>query len=154
MDADPLHALQRAARRCGGHISPGSQITRVVIFDAGGRKVCDLVIPAEMLPPPPSEVKPEPPDVKPGWDVDERRALYDGERVAVAKSRLKLLSVFVDADGPLSARELAPLAFDRQTSDDNVVYHVNQLRKELVAVFPDFEGEIISGAKGYQLQVR
>lgn len=90
-----------------------------------------------------------------GWSVGDRIATFDGRVVPVASSRLRLLRVLAEAGGtPLTAEELAPLAFDRETSVDNVRYHIRELRKELHDAFPQRAEAIKGGDQGYELVIR
>src|SRR5262249_22748272 len=65
-----------------------------------------------------------------GWSFSERgAALYDGRPVGVAASRLRLLRALVEAEEPLPAKGLIGRAFDRNTSETNVRFHVGELRR-------------------------
>jgi hypothetical protein len=150
--ADPVRSLQAAARRALAHVAPGSAPSRVAVWDASGKRVIDLVVPAATDA---DDTLADRPAIVPGWCVTEAGAFYDGAAVAVAPSRLKLLAALVRADGPVRGRELARLGFDAETDEDNVRYHVARLKKELAQAFPEFEGEIVSaGEGGYRLRLR
>lgn len=151
---DPLRALLRAACRAARHLDAG-RATRVVVY-GGDRKVIDLAVPDSVadgeLRVPEAQAPPE--DPPPGWSFTARTALYDGKRLAVAPSRVKLLRVLWEATEKLSAKELGRLAFDRETDEEGTRYHIRTLRAELAAEFPTFEGEIIPGDGGYRLALR
>jgi len=155
---DLIRCLQSDALRVAAAIAPGASVSHVVALDAAGKVLFKLPVPpAALLLPPPTDAGPadEPPAAAPGWAVGPKGALYDGARVAVAASRLRLLKVLVEADGPIPAKELARLAFDRETDETNVRYHVKELKKELAAHFPGFEGELVAATgEGYRLAVR
>lgn len=156
---DLIRCLQSDALRVAAAVAPGASVSYVVALDAQGRVLFKLPVPAAalLLLPPPTDAGPadEPPAAAPGWAVGPKGALYDGARVAVAASRLRLLKVLVEADGPIPAKELARLAFDRETDEPNVRYHVKELKRELAAHFADFEGDLVAATgEGYRLAVR
>ena len=154
---DLIRCLQFDARRVAAAVAPGASVSYVVALDAQGRVLFKLPVPpaALLLPPTDAESAPEPPAVAPGWAAGPKGALYDGGRVAVSASRLKLLKVLVEADGPLTAKELTAAAFDKATDVENTRYHIRELRRELKIAFPGFEGEIVAGSdEGYRLQLR
>jgi DNA-binding winged helix-turn-helix (wHTH) protein len=92
--------------------------------------------------------------VSAGWVVDDRSARFDGRPVAVGVSRLKLLKSLVGADGPIGAKELARLVFGPCGDEENVRYHLRELRKELKAAF-GIEGEAVANdGDGYRLVIR
>jgi DNA-binding winged-HTH domains len=152
MPTDPVEQLQSAARQVAGRFVPGALPVRVAILGADGEPLFVVAVPQVACE---SRESPREPEVSAGWDVTERRALFDGKPVKVAPSRLRLLKVLVEADAPLPARDLLGPAFDRHTSENNARFHVTELRKELRAAFPGFEGEVIDAAgDGYVLVVR
>lgn len=152
--SDPLRSLLRAACRAARHLDAG-RATRVAVY-CGDKKVIDLAVPESVadgeLRVPEAQTVPEEPPA--GWSFTGRAALYDGERLAVAPSRVKLLRVLVEATEKLSAKELGRLAFDRETDEEGTRYHIRTLRAELAAEFPSFEGDIIPGDGGYRLALR
>jgi hypothetical protein len=147
--ADPVKLLQAAARQVAGRFVPGAVPGAVEIKDAQGRVLFSVAVPAGSDGETQAEDAADPPT---GWDVDERRALFEGKPVRVASSRLKLLRVLADARGPLTAEELTDLAFDSQTTLKNTRYHITLLKEELRKAFPSFEGELVEGGDdGYRL---
>lgn len=86
--------------------------------------------------------------------MTERRAKFDGRPVPVSGSRLRLLKALVEADGPLTAKELTERAFDRQTDTANTRYHIKELRRELRAFFGCEDEVIAGGDDGYTLAIR
>lgn len=156
---DPIRALQRAAIAAARHLG-GRTAVRVVVFLAENAKPLDVPVPDSVSD---SDLVPAlevavvtmavPPAPKAGWSFEGSEVSYDGRRVAVATSRHKLLRVLVDAAGPLLAKEIRDLAYDRQTTEGNVRYHVDELRKELRVAFPSFEGELIVNDNGYRLEI-
>lgn len=151
---DPLRSLLRAACRAARHLDEG-RATRVVVF-VNEKKVIDLAVPDSVadgeLRVPEAQAVPE--DPPPGWSFEGRAARYDGQRVAVAPSRVPLLKLLVEADAPLLAREIRDRLFDKQTTEGNVRYHIDKLREDLRAAFPSFEGEIVTNDNGYSLALR
>ena len=147
---DPIRQLQTAARAAARHVNPHTRARNVIVLDVNGEQVLDLQVPAGAD----ADADGLAPAVRPGWDVDDRRALFDGQPIRVAASRLRLLRVLAEAEGPLPAKELARLAFDRESDEENARYHVRELRKELKVAFDGFEGEIIPGDGGYRLVLR
>ena len=153
----PVRELQASALRFAAIAHPGVSVSYVVALDAAGKVLFKLPVPpAALLLPPPTDAEPaESPAVAPGWAVGPKGALYDGARVAVAASRLRLLKVLVEADEPMTAKELTAAAFDKATDVENTRYHIRELRRELKIAFPGFEGEIVAGSdEGYRLQLR
>jgi hypothetical protein len=155
--AKSIRRLQCVAKEVAEEIAPGVPAGRVVVYTHDGKKLLDVTVPL-VCPSPDGagEVAAAPPPPRPGWDVDDRRALFDGEPVRVAPSRLVLLRVLVVAEGPLSAKELNRLAFAGDSNEENVRFHVRKLRDELNAAFPDFkeDGDVLPGEGGYRLAVR
>ena len=149
---DPLKNLQFAAARAAAHVAPGDRAFRVVVYGADGRKVIDVAVPACCCAQESGGEQAVP--VIAGWLVTEKGARFDDRAVAVGASRWRLLAVLIGADGKLSAKELARLAFDKDSDEENCRYHINALRKELKAAFPDFEGDILPGEGGYRLVLR
>jgi hypothetical protein len=150
--SDPIRQLQYAARQVATQFVPGSAAAVVKIADANGKTLFTIAVPPAVDCP---EGEKDPDAAGPaGWDVSERSARYDGKHVAVAASRLKLLKVLVEAEGALSGKELARLAFAKGTTEDNVGYHVKSLRGELQAAFPTYEGDPIPSDGGYLLSLR
>src|SRR5262245_1201224 len=148
---EPIRQLQVAVRVAAGHVAPGVTPGRVVVFDAAGDRMIDLRVPPGC----PESERAEEPAAVAGWQVAERVATYDGRPVAVAPSRLKLLRTLVEADAPMSAKELATAAFDRATDEQNVRYHVKELKRELKVAFPSFDSDVIEGTgEGYRLVLR
>ncbi len=147
---DPLKELQLAAARAAEHIFPGDAAGRVIIRGRTGSKLLDAAVPACIPgPAPAAESAPQP-----GWVVTERSAAFDGQAVPVSPSRLKLLRVLVEAEGPLTAKDLTSMAFDRATDVANTRYHIRELKKELKAAFA-FDGDVIVGDdEGYRLVPR
>ncbi|MCE9564905.1 MAG: helix-turn-helix domain-containing protein, partial [Planctomycetes bacterium] len=96
----------------------------------------------------------EAPETVAGWSFTERTAKFDGKLVPVSPSRLKLLRVLVEAEGPLSGKMIAELAFGKHMGEDAARYHITSLRKELGEAFPEFEGEFIPGDGGYRVAMR
>lgn len=149
-----LRSLQKiavaAARECGARTA-----VRVVVYCAEGIDVVNVLIPESVADDALRAAPPAPPPTpKAGWDVGELSATYDGERVAVGRSRLKLLSALLAADGPLSAKELVRLAFPG-SNEENVRGHIKTLRRELADAFPDHEGECVpNSGDGYVLAWR
>ena len=65
-----------------------------------------------------------------------------------------VLRALVGASDPMTAKELAAAAFDRETSIDNVRYHIRKLREELKKAFT-FDGDVIQGDdEGYAIALR
>lgn len=157
---ESARTLQCAARAAARALAPGVIAHRVVILDANNQTILDVVIPNVSLSAP--EADPETvmdlqtvtPTSRPGWVVSERVARYDGKVIAVSVNRVRLLKVLVESETPMMAKELRERAFDRETSEENVVYHIKTLRKELSAAFPDFPGEIIPNDNGYSIALR
>lgn len=150
MPTDPLKALQAAARLACAHCAQ-MPAQRVVVFAADGRKVLDVAVPpgaAEPL------AEPDPSAPPAGWDVSERAAKFDGKPVPVRGSRLRLLKALVEADAPLTAKELTSLAFDSQTDITTTRYHVRELRRELKAFFGGDDEVVTGGDEGYALAIR
>ena len=150
MPTDPLKHLQAAARLACAHCSQ-LPAQRVVVFAADGRKVLDVAVPPGAAEP---AADPDPPAPPAGWDVSERAARFDGKPVPVSGSRLRLLKALVEADGPLTAKELTALAFDRATDVANTRYHVRELRRELRAFFGGDDEAVAGGDDGYALAIR
>ncbi|AMV25456.1 hypothetical protein VT84_13745 [Gemmata sp. SH-PL17] len=149
---DPLRALQAAARAIADHVSPGRAAKRVIVLDDVG-KLIDVPVPCGACAKA-DEVDEAKPPVVAGWVVTERGATFDGTAVLVAPSRLRLLRVFIEAENPLTAKELTAAAFDRHTDEANTRYHIRELRRELKTAFT-FDGDVIQGeADGYRLVLR
>lgn len=148
---DPLRALQLAAVAAAIHLA-GVPPERVVIYGRAGR-LFEIPVPHDVLALGPPAV-PETNAITPGWDVTDRAALFDGVPIAVARSRLPLLRALVNSHEKLSAKELIGIAFDAHTTEGNVRFHVAELRDELQAAFPKFEGDPIPSGGGYLLELR
>ncbi len=146
---DPIKLLQAAARRAADHVG-GGHPGRVVVVDLAGRKLLDVTVPMGAV----DKDATDPPAVVPGWSFTERAAYFDGTAVPVSPSRLRLLRVLAEAEGPLMAKELAKLAFDRTADEENVRYHVAALKKDLAKSFADFGELIPNGGEGYRLALR
>lgn len=154
MSADPIKTLQTAARSVAEHVVPGHPARRVIVLGDNNARLIDTQIPCCPSATASGETAPAVPAVVAGWSVSERGAAFDGAPVPVAPSRLKLLRTLVEAEGPLTAKELTALAFDRHTDDANTRYHIRELKKELKAAFT-FDGDVISGENdGYRLVLR
>jgi hypothetical protein len=150
---DPIRELQRAAALAAKHLGARDRAVRVAVWCSDGVRVIDAAVPPDALEADPGERPP--PAIVPGWSfVNDRVVLYDGRAVAVSPSRVRLLRVLVEAEGKLSAKELARLAFDREADEENARYHVKALRAELKDAFRDFEGEIVPGDGGYRIALR
>lgn len=152
---DPIKELQAAARFAAEHVA-GQPPQRVIVLGLDNRKLLDVTVPCGCVATPSGAavVVPEVPLVIAGWVVTDRAATFDGTPVPVAPSRLRLLRVLVEAEGPLTAKELTGLAFDQHTDDANTRYHIRELKRELKAAFT-FDGDVIQGdAEGYRLVLR
>lgn len=159
---DPVRELLRAALCAAQHLhgdDRADRAVRVIVECEAGLKLIDLAIPRAMtagvsageLP----VLAPEPPVFVPGWSfVSERVTLFDGRAVGVSPSRVRLLRLLAEADAPMLGREIRDAIYDAMTTEGNVRYHVEELRKELRAAFPAFEGDLISNDKGYRLELR
>lgn len=147
---DPLKHLQAAARLACAHCAQ-QPAQRVVVFGLDGRKVLDVAVPPGAAE---SAADPEPVAPPAGWDVSERAARFEGKPVRVGSRRLPLLKALVEAEGPLTAKELTALAFDRVTDLPNTRYHIGELRKELRAFFGSEDEVIVGGDEGYTLAIR
>ena len=153
MSRELVQELQELARLVAANFVPGVPVESLRLLDAHGKVLFAVAIPQAACEPAASPHEEATPAA--GWDVSERRALYDERRVKVAPSRLKLLKALVEAEAPLPARELLGLAFDRHTSETNARFHVAELRKELRAAFPGFDGDPVEAAgDGYVLAIR
>jgi hypothetical protein len=154
--SDTIRALQSAAHLAADLVSPGEWAARVLVFSAAGVKILGVAVPASVTPIAPAAPKPAEPEPVAGWLITPTSAFSDGRRVAVASSRLKLLKVLVEADGPLTGKQLLGLAFDAHASEENCRFHVGQLRKELKATFAgEFDGDILPNeGDGYRLGLR
>lgn len=150
MPTDPLKHLQAAARLACAHCAQ-QPAQRVVVFGLDGRKVLDVAVPPGAAEP---AADPEPVAPAAGWDVSERAAKFDGKPVRVGSRRLPLLKALVEADAPLTAKELTALAFDSQTDITTTRYHVRELRRELRAFFGGDDEVIAGGDEGYALAIR
>ena len=127
--------------------SPESIPHRVAVYDKDGDRLIDVVISVTC--------ESDTAAVRPGWAVTDQGILFDGRPVSVAPSRVRLLRALVEAEGRrLRAADLIGTAFDACASETNVRYHVAELRKELEAAFPGFEGNTISADGGYALAIR
>jgi DNA-binding response OmpR family regulator len=152
---DPVKDLLRAAAVAARHIGCRERAARVVVYCAEGLKVIDLHVPHEALhqgddSPRQSAAS----EVVPGWRFTDRAAFFDGRPVAVSPSRVRLLRLLAEADGPLLAREIRDRVYDAQTTEGNVRYHIEMLRDELAAAFPRFEGDLVTNDGGYRLEMR
>lgn len=151
---EEIARLQAAARVIAARLVPGAAVDLLRLLDRDGRVLFAVAVPPAACEPPAGRREDDPPPPA-GWDVTDRRALYDGVPVKVAPSRLKLLRVLAAAEAPLCARDLLGPAFDRHTSETNARFHVAELRKELAAAFPEFDGELIEATgAGYSLAIR
>lgn len=153
MPNDPLQQLQAAARLCGRHAVPGSDVRRVIVLDVGGHKLVDVAVP------PGGEVAAaeDKPQLRAGWQVTDEFAIYDGRPVRVSASRLGLLKRLADSSIPISAEELAKGWGRNQvrTSGDNIRYHIKELNREIREVFPDLDFDPVGGTgEGYELRFR
>lgn len=157
--ADPVRQLQAAARAATEHLTPGTQPGRVVIYTAAGAKVVDVAVPPAPPGPPPGAraADPEPEPAAAGWAVTDAAASYDGARVRVAPSRVGLLRLLVEADGPLPVAELADGGWGphfARTGEANVRQHVARLNAELRAALGlDFD-PVEGTGQGYRLAFR
>jgi hypothetical protein len=156
MPTDEIIKLQCAAREVARLLIPGTPLGHVVVYDILGKPLFRFPIPIGLRcdgADTPAVV--ELPGVTAGWAVGPKGALYDGEQVRVAPSRLRLLKALVEAGAPVAAKELAKSAFTSETDEGNCRYHVGELRKELKAHFPDFDADIIRPTgSGYELVLR
>ncbi|MCE9560480.1 MAG: hypothetical protein K8U57_00355 [Planctomycetes bacterium] len=144
--------LQQAARELVQDVYPGAAAESIQVLDRNGRVLALVAVPAGVVAVAPSQR--EEPEVIAGWTFTDHSALFDGKRISVAASRLKLLRVLVEAEGPLSGKMIAELAFGKHMGEDAARYHITSLRKELGEAFPEFEGEFIPGDGGYRLMLR
>ncbi len=151
MPTDPILRLQIAARSAAAHITPGLGARRVIVLGDDEKRLLDIAV---LDGPHDQQTSSDDPLDAKGWRVTDRRAFFDGKPVPVGISRIPLLKVLIEADGPLHAKELAKLAFDRQTDEENARYHIKTLRKELSEGLPDFEGDILPGDGGYRLVLK
>ncbi len=154
---DALRELQRLAAIVAALLSPGKPAVALTLVDVTGQTIIAIPVPIVVAEDDMRRRKreeDEPPTFAAGWSFTEKLVLFDGKVVAVAGSRLKLLRVLVDADGKLTAKELAKMAFGVAADEENSRYHVKALRAELAIAFPDFEAEIIPGDGGYRLVLR
>lgn len=152
---DPIKELQAAARFAAEHVASQPAL-RVLVLGPADCLLLNLAVPSGCCATSIAGVviPAEPPLVVAGWVVTERAATFDGTPVPVAPSRLRLLRVLVEADGPLTAKELTATAFDQHTDDANTRYHIRELRRELKTAFT-FDGDVIQGdAEGYRLVLR
>ena len=141
--SDPVRALQSAARQAASHVCPGVQVERVVLIAVDGKTLLDVAVPAGA----PNQDEPE---LQMGWKVTDRRAFFDGKSLLISASRLKLLKVLLEADGPLAGKEIAKLAFSGRTDEDGARFHIRKLREELKAAL-DYDGDPIPGDGGYRM---
>lgn len=143
---DLLVAVRLVAERFTGRPA-----RRLYVTDDGGETILEIAVPTCACEPPARSATEAVPH---GWSVTDRGATFDGTAVPVPGSRLKLLRALVEADGPRTAKELLDLAFDRETSIDNVRYHLRELKRELKKAFT-FDGDVIQGDdEGYRLVLR
>lgn len=154
--SDPIRSLLKAACRANRHIEAGPA-TRVVVY-SGDRKTIDMTVPDSVadgvLRALAAAREPEVPPPS-GWSFTDRSAAFDGRAVGVAASRVKLLKALAEARRSFTAQQLTESVFDSETDVANVRYHVKELRRELRAAFPDFEGELVVGeGEGYRLVLR
>lgn len=150
MPSDPLKTLQAAARAACAHAAD-LPAGRVVVFAVDGRKALDVAVPPGATE---QAAEPEPAVPPAGWNVSDRGAKFDGKPVQVSASRLPLLRALVEADGPLTAKELRERAFDSQTDTANARYHIRELRRELRAFFAVDDEVVTGGDDGYALAIR
>jgi hypothetical protein len=156
--SDPIRKLQCAVRSALAHLAPDSAPSRVAVWDQTGKKVIDLIVPASGSGDTDTHLEAptvcDLPTVKLGWIVTDRVATYDGRAVPVPRSRLALLRVLAEADGPRTAKELTLAAFDSQTTIENTRFHIRELRKELQAAFGSEDDPVPGDDNGYRLTVR
>lgn len=149
--SDIVREMQALARRWADAVAPGLPARRVLVLGDDGVRLLDTPVPACACAPTAAAALEE---VEHGWRLTDRAAFFDGQRVPVAGSRLALLRALVESDEPATAKELAAAAFDRETSIDNVRYHLRKLREELKAAFT-YDGDVIQGDdEGYRLVLR
>jgi DNA-binding response OmpR family regulator len=148
----PLRALQEAARRAASILHPEDRAVRVIVVGRDGVEIVNVVVPPSGTHPTP-ETRADPPAVVPGWSFTERSALFDGKEAAVGPSRVRLLKVLAEAEGPMTAKELAKATYGANGDEESARFHVRELRKELKAHF-DFEGDPVPNDGGYRLALR
>lgn len=145
-----LPALQRLAFLVGRQIAPNDTPVELVLKLASGRKA-RLPVLEQHEPVAATEA-----EVRPGWDFSRRVPRYDGvEYPEIAGRPLAVLRVLAEANGPVNVDELRK-AWDGYAADESTIRGaVAALRKKLVKLFPDFEGDpIISTGAGYGLEIR
>jgi hypothetical protein len=148
---DPVRRLQDAARAAIAYIAPGRVVGSVVVLDGEKEVIIEMFVPA--CGPRVEEVEVKPAVSPVGWHLTDRNAMYDGRTIAI--SRPKLLRVLVETGEGITIPQLTTLAFGQQGSDANTRYHLVQLKKELKAAFPEFEGDILQCDENvYRLMVR
>ena len=161
----PIRNLQSAARAAVNHVAPGHAPGRVVILDAQGRKLVDIVVlpPVDQPTPIPGTVPCLPPEIPveplppPGWDFSGGRAAFEGVPVAVKGRPLAVLRALVAADGPVSPDQLRRQCWENYRCEESTVrWAVGELRKALRAAFPDHEEPITADGTGagYMLNLR
>jgi DNA-binding response OmpR family regulator len=149
---DPLKQLLMAARAAARYLAPGTVPERVMVLAAGRVRIVELAIPFGVDEAPAEEERPA---SVAGWSFAGKVAHFDGVPISISPSRVRLLRAIAEAASALTARELLERAFDRETDVANVRYHVKELRRELKAAFPNFEGELIAGTdEGYKLLLK
>ncbi len=147
--SDPLRRLQHAARLAAEHVAPGERAGRVVVFDARGARVLDVLVPASAPAPH------EPPDAPAaGWVVMDRAATFDGTPVQLSGRRLDVLRVLVENE-TATVDDLRTAWDGYQAEESTIRWQVGELRKALKKLFGDFPGELIeSTGAGYRLLLR
>lgn len=145
---DPIRDLFAAALRAAAHLGFSERPVRVTLYCREKRKILDLEIPLTVCA---DEAPAREEDAGGGWLFVGRAAIFNGRRIVVSTSRVKLLQVLAEATEPLTAKDLTARAFDAETDVANTRFHIRELRGELKKAFGFEEEAIVGENDGYRL---
>lgn len=144
-----IPALQRLGFLVGRQLAPRDTAVELILKMASGRCVRLPVHQDDA----PATLEPE---VRPGWDFSRKVPRFDGtERPEIVGRPLAVLKLLAEADEPVGVEDLRAAWGDYTPEEKSVRNMVGELKKVLRALWPHWEGELITGTgAGYRLEIR
>lgn len=147
---DHILTLQRLAFQVGRQLAPHDTPVELILRLGSGRVVRLPVDEGG------EGTKAFEPEARPGWDFSRKVPRYYGVDYPTIMGRpLAVLRLLAAADGPLGVEDLRAAWADYKPEEKSVRNMVGELKKALRALWPDWEGEVITGTgTGYRLEIR
>lgn len=161
MPNDPLHELQRAARRAAQHVANGVSPRWCLLLDEHRKRIVEVRVPccgsgdsgqgdASSLVSFAAVV-----EARPGWDFTRAAPQFDGTEVKLAGRPLDVVKALYEAGGPLKIDAMRKIWDGYDVGDSTIRYAIAEARKKLAEQFASWEGEFIAnGPHGYTLEFK